>query len=149
MPTLVWRCEDHGDFEQWRSIHSNDIARCPECRLAGTQVFTPPNISVWALENKGGQAKYALDREARFDKDGPAYNRLRKEGLQPRGIDRCARIEQGAETRLEVEMGKPIPKDRRSEALEVNQELRENARRSDITPQLRDVVKGTRKEVVV
>jgi len=147
MPTYLARCDVHGDRETWRSIKDDSPLTCPECNAVAVKVLTPPNISVWATPNKGGQAKYDMDREARFDKDGPAYRRLRHDGMQPKSIERCARIEQGAETKLEVEMGKKIPKERRTECLEVHQELQE--RRPGVTEQVGDVVRGKRKEVVV
>jgi hypothetical protein len=43
--------------------------------------------------------------EKRWDKDMPAYKNLRKNGLQPRGIDGCAELEAKAVDRIEVEMG--------------------------------------------
>lgn len=149
MPTYRWRCigETEHEWDEWRSIHDDTNAACPECDRPAVKVLTPPNISVRALPNKGAQAKYAMDREARFDKDAPAYKRLRREGLQPKSIERCARIEQGAETRLEVEMGRRIPADRRSEALDVHQEL--NEKRPGVTEQVGDVVRGKRKEITV
>lgn len=153
MPTYRWRCTATTnqimahEWDAWQSIKDDSVPVCPTCGATAVKVLTPPNISVWATPNKGGQAKYDMDREARFDKDGPAYRRLRHDGMQPKSIERCARIEQGAETKLEVEMGKRIPKERRTEVLEVHQELQE--RRPGIPGQVGDVVRGKRKEVVV
>lgn len=42
-------------------------------------------------------------REARWEKDIPAYKRLRKDGLQPQRVDGCAAVEAQAESRSDVE----------------------------------------------
>lgn len=42
-------------------------------------------------------------RESRWEKDIPAYRRLRKDGLQPKKVDGCAAVEQKAESRVDVE----------------------------------------------
>ena len=44
--------------------------------------------------------------EKQWDKDIPAYKRLRKQGLQPAHIDGAADMEARASTRFEVESGK-------------------------------------------
>lgn len=43
--------------------------------------------------------------ESQWDKDMPAYKRLRQDGTQPRSIDGCAELETRASTRLEIEQG--------------------------------------------
>lgn len=44
-------------------------------------------------------------REKRWDKDMPAYKRLRDQGYQPKGIDGAAALERDATTRFEIESG--------------------------------------------
>ena len=44
--------------------------------------------------------------EKQWDKDIPAYVRMRKNGEQPPGIDGCADLEARASTRFEIETGK-------------------------------------------
>jgi hypothetical protein len=44
-------------------------------------------------------------RERQLSKDLDAYKRIRKEGVQPKGIDGCAKLEQRAHDRMEIEMG--------------------------------------------
>jgi hypothetical protein len=44
--------------------------------------------------------------EKRWQKDHPAYKRLRANGLQPKHVDGSAEMEQRAETKLEIEMGR-------------------------------------------
>lgn len=43
--------------------------------------------------------------ESRWDRDMPAYHRLRMNGLQPKQIDGCAELESRANSQLEVELG--------------------------------------------
>src|ERR1700722_17172411 len=43
--------------------------------------------------------------ESRWEKDMPAYQRLRANGIQPKSIDGCAKLESSANSQLEVEMG--------------------------------------------
>jgi hypothetical protein len=43
--------------------------------------------------------------ESRWEKDMPAYQRLRWNGLQPPKIDGCAQLEQRANSQMEIEMG--------------------------------------------
>jgi hypothetical protein len=43
-----------------------------------------------------------------LDKDAAAYRRLRKDGVQPKAIDGCARIEAGANHVAEVETNRLV-----------------------------------------
>ncbi len=56
-----------------------------------------------------GKAKADKDREARWNKDMPAYRRLRDQGYQPPHIDGCHELERDASTKFEVENGKAFP----------------------------------------
>ncbi|HUR18892.1 MAG TPA: hypothetical protein VMZ51_08165 [Acidimicrobiales bacterium] len=46
--------------------------------------------------------------ERRWDRDLPAYARLRQQGLQPEGIDGCAALETRAQSRVEIETNQII-----------------------------------------
>lgn len=104
MPSYRYRCGTHGDFEQWKSIH--DDSGSGRCRLCGgrcKKVFTAPRI--------GGVAARSEDvRETALSKDLDAYRTLRRQGLQPNGIDGCDALARVAETRTEIEMGRRLPK---------------------------------------
>jgi hypothetical protein len=63
----------------------------------------------------------ALEREKRWEKDMPAYARLRKEGLQPKHVDGAHAMEQGATDKLEIEAGTKLA----NGTLEVVKEIRE------------------------
>jgi hypothetical protein len=53
-----------------------------------------------------GQNVESINRtERNWQKDMPAYKRLRKEGLQPKSIDGAAEVEKKAESRFQVETG--------------------------------------------
>lgn len=56
-----------------------------------------------------GKAKAASDRESRWEKDMPAYRRLRNQGYQPPHIDGSHALERDATTKFEIESGKAFP----------------------------------------
>lgn len=53
--------------------------------------------------------------EKQWEKDMPAYKRLRDNGLQPKNIDGAAKIESGAETKQEVQAGVILNKRQRQQ----------------------------------
>lgn len=57
--------------------------------------------------------------ERQWDRDMPAYRRLRREGLQPKSIDGAARVEAQAETSAEVESGTVLTPSQRKQMAEV------------------------------
>jgi hypothetical protein len=77
-----------------REIHPTDVPGCFACHLANVQ-FAKPSFS----------SLNTTLTERRWEKDMPAYKRLRQNGLQPKGIDGSAQLETRANDRLEVEMG--------------------------------------------
>jgi hypothetical protein len=122
MPTYVYECPEHSIFQRWMSIHSDSThGDCPICGYASQKIQVPPLISVNATPNKGASAREIQAREDRWDKDMPAYKRLRNSGLQPRGVDGSAELEARGTSRLEIEMGRIAPdKDSLREGEEVN-----------------------------
>lgn len=56
----------------------------------------------------GGEPTPETVMERHRERDLPAYQRLRRNGLQPPGTKNCAELEQRAESQLEVQMGKLI-----------------------------------------
>jgi len=79
---------------------------CFGCKLQGIQFGGPP----------APQSVF----EKRQAKDLPAYQRLRRNGLQPPTTRNCHELEQRAESQLEVQMGKLIdPKLLRSHQNEI------------------------------
>ena len=143
MPTYLYRCDLHGDWEEWRSINDESRPPCPECGVQPDIVMVPPLISVDALPNKAPDAKRTMAMDRAWDKDLPAYKALRKNGLQPRGIDGCHQIEAEAKDRLEVEMGKKIEPKHLSRVKDAASELKENERKG-----VAKEVGDTRKEML-
>jgi hypothetical protein len=79
---------------------SLDVEGCFGCRVAWI------SFGANSTTTRGAQVA-ATNRTAKnWDKDMPAYKRLRQNGLQPRGIDGAAALEARAETVAQVE-GRP------------------------------------------
>jgi hypothetical protein len=57
---------------------------------------------------QGQEAVRIIETERRWDTDGAAYKRLRRDGLQPPGIDGCAALETAANHPKEIEMGRTL-----------------------------------------
>ena len=84
------------------------------CCATQREHYLSIGISATAMPSRSGPVIAKLQSDKAFAKDGPAYKRLRKQGLQPRRIDGCAEVEQRAESRVEVEAMRPLtPKKRR------------------------------------
>lgn len=82
----------------WRT-HPEPVDGCDRCRWASVAVAP----SVFSSRSGGAEAAATNAREARWQKDMPAYRRLRRDGVQPKGIDGCAEVEAKAEAVHEVE----------------------------------------------
>lgn len=68
--------------------------RCDEC--GGTlrlRIGAGVNISATALATKGTAVHATALREKRWEKDGDAYQRMRRKGMQPEHIDGSATLE--------------------------------------------------------
>lgn len=52
---------------------------------------------------RGARVEEINQREKGWNRDMPAYKRLRKQGLQPRQIDGCSVLEKGATERWQIE----------------------------------------------
>jgi hypothetical protein len=63
--------------------------------------------------------------ERRWDKDMPAYARLRRDGLQPRGIDGSARLEATASSQMEIELGHLIAPEHYQQVIETNEAVQQ------------------------
>ena len=81
-----------------RETHPNlDVEGCFGCRVAG--------VSFGANESttRGAQVKAINQREKGWNRDMPAYKRLRDQGLQPRQIDGAALLESSATEKWQIE----------------------------------------------
>jgi hypothetical protein len=74
-----------------------DVEGCFGCRVAG--------VSFGANESttRGAQVKAINQREKGWNRDMPAYKRLRDQGLQPRQIDGAALLESSATEKWQIE----------------------------------------------
>lgn len=88
----------------------------PDCSLSYGSHPWSFAISAKALPTRGNADTVRIDAtEKRWERDMPAYKALRADGLQPRRIDGCGDLQARADTRLEVEYGKPISRKHHSQ----------------------------------
>lgn len=64
-----------------------DIDECFGCRIANVRMGTNSTTT------RGTEVRKTNDVERGWQKDMPAYKRLRREGLQPKRIDGAAEVE--------------------------------------------------------
>ena len=96
-----------------RDRHPSYVEGCYTCKLLTV------SISAAATPTRSGPVVAKLQSDQRFARDGAAYKRLRKEGLQPDHIDGCAEIEQRAEHKVEVEEMTLLPKGKAQKVAEL------------------------------
>lgn len=116
--TFVFRCAEHGD-----QVHASRNPKVCWCGQRLVRVYVMPNIAASALPSKGAAVSSISAREKRVDKDRDAYKRLRNEGMQPKSIDGAHHLENGANTKTEVEMGKLMPLSKVREGAERSSEV--------------------------
>lgn len=102
MPTYRWECSEGHRWEAWQSIKDDTVPSC-ECDASVHKVMTPPRL--YGIGSPGAQTRKVDNTERTWDKDRPAYKRLRMEGMQPPHVDGAARLEQAASNDLEVNTG--------------------------------------------
>lgn len=81
-----------------RQVHPTYVDDCFMCKVSSVQLSTGD-------ANSDPKYKEVAAREKRWDRDMPAYKRLRDQGLQPKQIDGSADLERDASTRFEIESG--------------------------------------------
>lgn len=83
-----------------RETHENlDVEGCFGCRVAGVRMGTNTTTS------RGAKVAEINTTERNWNKDMPAYKRLRANGLQPKKIDGAANVEKRAQEGWQVETG--------------------------------------------
>lgn len=83
-----------------RETHPDlNIEGCFGCRVAGIRMGTNSTTS------RGARVAEVNQTERNWNKDMPAYKRLREEGLQPKRIDGAAEVEKRAKEKWQVETG--------------------------------------------
>ncbi len=85
------------------------------------------HVAPSALENKGATARAGNARDSQWDKDMPAYKRMRNAGMQPRNIDGSAALENEVGSQFDVQykplLDQGVPRERIREAQEQIQAL--------------------------
>ena len=83
-----------------QETHPNlDVEGCFGCRVAGVRMGTNTTTT------RGAKVAEVNTTERNWDKDMPAYKRLRANGLQPKRIDGAANVEKRAQEGWQVETG--------------------------------------------
>jgi hypothetical protein len=83
-----------------RETHPNlDVEGCFGCRVAGVR------MGVNTTTTRGARVAEVNTTERNWNKDMPAYKRLRANGLQPKKIDGAAEVEKKAQESWQVETG--------------------------------------------
>jgi len=83
-----------------QETHPNlDVEGCFGCRVAGVR------MGVNTTTTRGPKVAETNTTERNWNKDMPAYKRLRADGLQPKRIDGAANVEKRAQEGWQVETG--------------------------------------------
>jgi hypothetical protein len=83
-----------------RETHPDlNVEGCFGCRVAGVRMGTNTTTS------RGARVAEVNQTERNWNKDMPAYKRLRANGLQPKKIDGSAEVEKKAQESWQVETG--------------------------------------------
>lgn len=78
---------------------SLDVEGCFGCKVAGVRIGTNSTTT------RGKRVAEINQTERNWNKDMPAYKRLRADGLQPKKIDGAAEVEKKAKEKWQVETG--------------------------------------------
>ena len=76
-----------------------DVEGCFACRVSGVR------MGMNTTTTRGQNVDSINKTERNWNKDMPAYKRLRQNGLQPKRIDGAAEVEKKAEHSWQVETG--------------------------------------------
>lgn len=92
----------------------SDCGRCWKCK-EGRGCIRGVKFGRTNLPSARNQAVTKIVKtDAQWDKDMPAYKRLRHNGIQPKRIDDSAELETRADEQYEVEMAQLVPKHARA-----------------------------------
>jgi hypothetical protein len=83
-----------------QETHPNlDVEGCFGCRVSGVR------MGMNTTTTRGAKVAEVNTTERNWNKDMPAYKRLRANGLQPKKIDGAANVEKRAQEGWQVETG--------------------------------------------
>lgn len=114
MPAYVFSCTACGGSaeHQFPIGTARRVMACTSCgALARLVIGAGVNIAPSALETKGADVRAIDDKEAGWHKDMPAYYRMRHRGMQPKGIDGSAALEDKANDQMDVDFHHLYSKD--------------------------------------
>ena len=83
----------------------------PECETFRDHVGNGPYVSAAATPSRHQEEADTIAREKRWRPDMDAYQRLRREGLQPKTVVGSAALERDATDPLEIKRGQVFGKD--------------------------------------
>ncbi len=102
MPLYTYAC-DCGTFQTWQPITAAPLSLHDVCGGRPTRVLGP--VRTHGLGSSGAKTRAVDKTEKQWDKDRPAYKRLRHHGLQPPHVDGAHELETRASNDLEVNTG--------------------------------------------
>ena len=132
MATYTFRCKNCGNNVPVDAPlgEAPDVAECNGCGAQAVRVYGSFHIGAGALPNKRAGVMAMDAQDERVERDRIAYSSLRKEGIQPAGINGAHELS-GAKTQFEIEYGKqyPDPKDQAKvrQGLDMAAQIREDA----------------------
>lgn len=97
MPAYEIECAKHGRYHHDAPIAEGPRKTCPSC--GGPVATVLHAVPIHGVGGTAARRKWHGERE----KDTEAYRRLRRDGVQPKGVTGAAEIEQRAGTVHEVE----------------------------------------------
>lgn len=112
MPAYEYRCGHCGNENEdtFPIGEAPSSVPCPDCGKSTLLVIgAGVNIAPSALEARGRQVRMTTEMEAQWDKDLPAYKRMRHRGLQPNQIDGSAALENTVDDQLDIQMKNLTP----------------------------------------
>lgn len=109
MASYCYRCESCGDELELQAAigTARRMIRCDCGGVKRLRIGVGVNVSAHALETKGGEVRASDAMEARWQRDMPAYKRMRRQGMQPDGIDGAARLEDKVADQIDIELQRP------------------------------------------
>lgn len=124
------RAHQHAeDINVWHRDLLKGWDLLPECGCTPTKMCFKHKLRTIQFNGKGPTAPTLMEKQ--WDRDRPAYQRLRAQGLQPKSIKGSADLEGRANSQLEVELGhvfdkRTLPKVEESMAIARDMEWQPN-----------------------
>lgn len=103
-----------------RERHPTYVESCWACKALSV------SIGASATPTRRPEAVAISARDERWDRDMAAYKRLRRDGLQPTGIDGSAEVEKRVNSQFELDLGHVVPREHESrvqEAMAISKDL--------------------------